>query len=640
MSTPVVFCRQCGSSRPLSQDTTDFCCENAQRAFHEEPSSDNRIRTPRINGAEVSWQEAIQYIVKKITEAQSENINAVGLYLGTSTWYRGLDWTQSMLTALKLGTTSLFTDQCIDDAARLLVTEWMLGHATPLLTDLSRAHNIIILGDNPHIVGWGALQPDHDYESAIIHSQGTKQTKVSIVSSSPIESKFNSQSNIVIRPGTEVFFLLGMLHLVVNNGWYDKQYVEKYTTGLETVQQWVKPFTVAKCAEICGVTEAAISGLTLKWTRSAMGLIHLTPGALRTTNATLGAWAWMTLHTLTANALRPGGIYEAVGSVDILPVLVGLRTKNAPTNTVCGQPLLLMQNMGAHLLAEMEQNHLNTVLFMDTPVYPQYERLLKAIEDLPCSVVIAETESDLTRVATVVLPRTTCWEEEDIALHRNTTFSTQCLPTSNPIHPAFGDAKSAQDILSELDKSLSFKWRGSQMGLANRLLANQISKGNLKAWNQRVWGLLHEDDMVLGGSMNYQGEHNRATWRPSEDHIKLAPEEMSTVFNTLQLPSIDANVLLLQTSHQDPTTSKRDALYIQVHSNAGFSTDQQVRIQTDYGNVEGHIEINDAIHPQTVLCSSTSHHAILNLLPQNTDTWSGTPVFNGVPCTLTVIETP
>ena len=146
MSTPVVFCRQCGSSRPLSQDTTDFCCENAQRAFHEEPSSDNRIRTPRINGAEVSWQEAIQYIVKKITEAQSENINAVGLYMGTSTWYRGLDWTQSMLTALKLGTTSLFTDQCIDDAARLLVTEWMLGHATPLLTDLSRAHNIIILG--------------------------------------------------------------------------------------------------------------------------------------------------------------------------------------------------------------------------------------------------------------------------------------------------------------------------------------------------------------------------------------------------------------------------------------------------------------------------------------------------------------
>ena len=637
MSTPVLFCRQCGSSRPLSQDSTDFCCVNAQRAFHEEPCSEDRIRTPRINGSEVSWKEAIQHCVEKIADAQSRNINSVGIYLGTSTWYRSLDWTQSMMTALKLGTTSLFTDQCMDDAARLLVTEWMLGHATPLLTDLSRAHNIIILGDNPHTVGWGALQPDHDYESAIVHSQGTKQTKVSIISSSPIETKFNSQSNIAIRPGTETFFLLGMLHLVVNNGWYDKQYVDKYTTDLDTLQQWVKPFTVAKCAQICGVTEATISGLTLKWTRSAMGLIHLTPGALRTTNATLGAWAWMALHTLTANALRPGGIYEAVGAVDILPALVGLRTKNAPASTVGGQPLLLMQNMGAHLLSEMEHGNLETLILMDSPHYPQYDRILKTIEQLPCSIVIAETESDLTRAATIVLPRTTCWEEEDVALHRNNTFSTQCVPTSNPIHPVFGDAKSAQSILSEIGQSLSFKWRGSPLGIANRLLANQISKGNLKEWMQRVWGLLHEDDLIMGGSMNYKGEHNRATWRPSEDRIKLAPDEMSTVFNTLKVPTIPTETLLLHTSHSDSTSSEGDTLIIQVHSKTGFNTGQQVRVQTDWGQIEGIIEINDSIHPQTVLCSATSNRSVLNLLPQETDAWSGTPVFNGVTCTLTIV---
>lgn len=638
MSTPVVFCRQCGSSRPLSQNSTQFCCVSAQRAFHEEPLSENRIRSPRINGSEVSWPEAIQHIVKKITDAQSRNINSVGLYLGTSTWYRSLDWTQSILTALKLGTTSLFTDQCIDDAARLLVTEWMLGHATPLLTDLSRAHNIIILGDNPHIVGWGALQPDHDYESTIVHSQGTKQTKVAIVSSSPIESKFDSQSNIAIRPGSEAFFLLGMLHLVVNNGWYDKQYVDKYTTGLDTLQQWVKPFTVSKCAEICGVTEATISGLTLKWTRSAMGLIHLTPGALRSTNATLGAWAWMALHTLTANALRPGGIYEAIGAVDILPILVGLRTKSAPTSTVGGQPLLLMQNMGAHLLSEIENGHLDTLLLMDTPTYPQYNRLLKAIKSLPCSVVIAETENDLTRAATIVLPRTTCWEEDDIALHRNNTFSTQCVPTSNAIHPVFGDAKSVQDILSDIGNELSFKWRGSKLGIANRLLANQISKGNLKDWSQRVWGLLHEDDLILGGSMNYKGEHDRATWRPSEDQIRLAPDEMSTVFNTLKIPSYSADTLLLNTSHQDSAVSESDETIIQVHSKTGFTNGQLVLIQTDYGKIEGSIRINDTVHSQTVLCSATSNLSILDVLPQETDAWSGTPVFNGVPCVITLIE--
>lgn len=634
MSTSAVFCRHCGSSRPLSEGTSKFCCAAAQMAFQEEPVAENRIRHPQINGEIATWDDVLEHIQEQILAAQQHSTNAVGLYLGTPTWYRGLDWTQSILMALKLGTTSLFTDQCLDDAARLLVTEWMLGHAAPLLTDLGRAHNIIILGDNPHLVGWGALQPDHDYESAILHSQSTKQTKVSFVSSTSVDSSFNTQSNIVIRPGTETFFLLGMLHLVVNNGWYDKQYVEKYTTGLQTLQQWVKPFTVAQCANACGVSEADISGLTLKWTRSAMGLIHLTPGALRTQNSTLGAWAWLALHTLTANTLRPGGIYETVGAVDILPVLVGLRTANAPKSAVGGQPLLLMQNMASQLLTELEAGNLKTMIFLDTPQYPQHERLLKAIENIPCSIVIAETESALTKTASIVLPRTTCWEEDDIALHRNSTFSTQCLPTSKPIHPVLGDARSAYDILSTLTNQLNFKWRNSELGITNRILANQISKGDLRNWSARAWGLLHEDDLEMGGSMNYKGEHDRALWRPSEDSINLAPEQLSQIVQQIQWPTHTETASVLHTSHCSNAT-EHSSISIEVHPKSGYSTGQPVQLETTSGVLNGVIVLNDAIHPSTVLCSSRQYSAALNLLPSVSENWSGTPIFNGVSCTIT-----
>ena len=145
-----------------------------------------------------------------------------------------------------------------------------------------------------------------------------------------IHTTYSTQKSISIRPGSEPFFLLGMLNLIVNNGWYDKQYVGKYTLDLQTVKQLIAPYTVSRCAELCGVGDADISGITLKWVRSAMGLIHLAPGALRCEHATLGAWAWLTLHALSANALRPGGIYEAMGALDLLPLLVGLRTENAP----------------------------------------------------------------------------------------------------------------------------------------------------------------------------------------------------------------------------------------------------------------------------------------------------------------------
>ena len=89
-----------------------------------------------------------------------------------------------------------------------------------------------------------------------------------------------------------------MLNLIVNNGWYDKQYVEKYTVGLQEVKQRIAPFTVSRCAELCGISgDADISGVTLKWIRSAMGLIHLTPGVLRCEHANTGCMGFYFTRT-------------------------------------------------------------------------------------------------------------------------------------------------------------------------------------------------------------------------------------------------------------------------------------------------------------------------------------------------------
>ena len=46
---------------------------------------------------------------------------------------------------------------------------------------------------------------------------------------------------------------------------------------------------------------------------------------------------------LTANALRPGGIYENMGAFDLYPFLSTLTMKDAPTSTATNQKLQLMQ---------------------------------------------------------------------------------------------------------------------------------------------------------------------------------------------------------------------------------------------------------------------------------------------------------
>ncbi len=632
MSTSIVFCRSCGSSIPLSSESTSFCCTDAQRAFQEEPNSDKRIRSPRIDGKDVSWNTAFDHMASTIDTGRKRGPNTFGIYTGQSTYLRGLDWVEALLLSVHTGTTSLFTDLCLDDASRLLVTEWMVGHATPLLSDLGRAHNILLLGDDPDVEGWGMLQPDHQYTKEIKHSQQTKHTKVTVVSATGFEPHINVQKKLTIKPGTEPFFLLGMLHLVLNNGWYDKQYVNKYTTGLDTIKQLIAPYPVSRCASICGLSDADISGVTLKWVRSAMSVIHLTPGALRCRNATLGAWAWLTLHALSANALRPGGLYESMGALDILPFLVALKTDNAPKSQVGGQPLLLGQNMSSHLLLELERGNLETLMLLDPPMTAQSDRFMKAFSALSNSIVLSDVETPLTEVASVVLPRSTPWEESDILLHRNPQFSTKCLPTSSAVHPQFGDSKSAHEILNTLSKKLSFKWTGSEVGFTNRLLAKQVQKGGQEAWIKRAWGLLNDDDINWNGSLNYQGEHNRALWRPSQDTIVLHPPQLDEMFRHVDLPKEDTDrPFVLHSSHSASATDVR----IGVHPDSGFEAGQKATVSSAFGSVQGIIELNAHIAVSTILCSA-HHDSVRNLLPTNTDLHTGTPVFNGVPCTVTV----
>ena len=99
--------------------------------------------------------------------------------------------------------------------------------------------------------------------------------------------------------------------------------------------------------------------------------------ALRCEHATLGAWAWLTLHALSANALRPGGIYESMGALDLLPLLVGLRTDNAPTSQTGGQPLILGTEPFISTAARNGTKILETLVLLDSPQQPQQSRFHK-----------------------------------------------------------------------------------------------------------------------------------------------------------------------------------------------------------------------------------------------------------------------
>ena len=61
-----------------------------------------------------------------------------------------------------------------------------------------------------------------------------------------------------VRPGTDCTLLLAMMHVIIEEGLYDEDFVSEWCHGFEDLAQHVKPITPAYAAEFCGLNEADI----------------------------------------------------------------------------------------------------------------------------------------------------------------------------------------------------------------------------------------------------------------------------------------------------------------------------------------------------------------------------------------------
>ncbi len=62
----------------------------------------------------------------------------------------------------------------------------------------------------------------------------------------------------LVRPGTDYALCLGMINEIIQQGAYDKEFVEKYTVGFEELVKFIEPYTAEWAAKECGIKASAI----------------------------------------------------------------------------------------------------------------------------------------------------------------------------------------------------------------------------------------------------------------------------------------------------------------------------------------------------------------------------------------------
>ncbi len=78
-----------------------------------------------------------------------------------------------------------------------------------------------------------------------------------------------------IKPGRDVALFNGILHLMIENGWVDRDFVARATVGFDEVAAHVAEWTPARTAQVTGIAEAAIRRAAEWWgTAKTSFLMH------------------------------------------------------------------------------------------------------------------------------------------------------------------------------------------------------------------------------------------------------------------------------------------------------------------------------------------------------------------------------
>lgn len=612
-----------------------------------------RLLRPRRRGPngweEIDWATALGEIAGKLKEIRKQSgPRAIATYAGApvGTHSRGL--ARTLAWSLGLGSPNLFSPLSQVGGPWLRATELVLGHALPLQADIGRAHYVLLLGGNQDAQGWGPMQAGRNHAADLAFSRKTKGTKVIVADPRRTPMAAKADLHLKIRPGTELFLLLAMIDQVCKNEWHEEQYVGDWCAGFTSLRDAVAPWNTERAAAICGVQAEEIAGVALKFSRAAMAVAHRSPQALQSEYGTLTAWALLVLHAITANLMRPGGLYDNKGVLDPFTLAKNLPTAKAPRTRVGDYPLLCLQAPGSLLADEIlvpgdgQVRALLSVHGNPARELPGGSRLHDALSGLDLLVAIDIADNATTELAHYVLPSTHPWEREDLHLHDTAILPYRTTAYTPALVSPPGEARGEDEILADLARAVGPSLRGGVHGPHLRALGAYLSTADLSVWESR---LLDRSEAVTLAQLKeagpwWGGEVDRATWRlsTSSGKIELLPGEIAEALAKLVPPGAAAGqgFWLLTSAARDEATRAFDRQGnpgITLHPGAGFAEGSTVRVSTLAGVVAGHVVHDEGLRPDVVDLPAGYAIDAMALVPTDRlDPFTGTPAMSGLAC--------
>jgi formate dehydrogenase major subunit len=184
------------------------------------------------------------------------------------------------------------------------------GAVTAPFTAAADAEVIIIIGARP---------TENHPVAATFFKQATKRgAKLFVMDPRGQVMARYATKMLRFKPARDVAMLNAMLHTIVEEGLYDRQYVQAHTQDFEALREHVRDYAPEKMAEICGIDAATLREVARTYARAKSAIIFWGMGISQHVHGTDNARCLIALALVTGQIGRPGtGLHPLRGQNNV-----------------------------------------------------------------------------------------------------------------------------------------------------------------------------------------------------------------------------------------------------------------------------------------------------------------------------------
>ncbi|TVO62665.1 nitrate reductase [Denitromonas ohlonensis] len=319
---PANFGRLCTKGATLH--LTVAADTRSQRAHTPELRTDrSATRQP------TDWATALDHVADRFAAIIREHGPDAVAFYGSGQWLTEDYYVFNKLAKGLIGTNNLDTNSRLCMSSAVAGYKLSLGADAPpcSYTDIDATDCLFIAGSNT------AFAHPIVFRRIEAAREANPDMKLVVVDPRRTDTAEAADLHLPILPGTDIALFNAMLHVMLWEGWLNRDYIAEHTEGFDALKRLVREYTPAMAAAVCGVPKRDIEQAAEWFATRPATLSMYCQGLNQYASGTHKNAALINLHLATGQIGRPGaGPFSLTGQ----PNAMGGREVGALANLMSG----------------------------------------------------------------------------------------------------------------------------------------------------------------------------------------------------------------------------------------------------------------------------------------------------------------